>query len=510
MIKCAVKKKEVPENMERSPYKKDYFEKQKRSRNALFIVGAVLLVWLSIMIVMSLNNNSGETGISSKLKPTNTPPVQKNMPEREDAFPDDESEYYSEDEDDEELAQIREEIAKVTEDIQKKIARDNPSGEESDTEEVQEQPTAVENPAENKKKETKKDKIIDKRRYYLTALYDMAGGADIAVTDAYTSEIRLLENVTGKTKIVLFKEQDTPAGSLRYASLIYHNSGKIEGAVLDEYTGELKKITGLSNNNPVKTFKENEGSDYLRYSVSKEFILGDIVLYFTDTYTSEVRSTAVKSLPDSINIFKRNRGQGSRRYFSWVDYIGTSTHNFCIDTYTSEIREKTDLKVGEPVTFFTNGQDQGDLRYEGWTNWPEDGTIKIYALDTYTSEIRVLSTPSMEETVTLFENHSNNGENKGPYRRYTGGVGYITGRGIISFVMDTFTGEMRIKTGNPENYEKPIQYFKDTLKPGVCRYLPNIFYQLAGGVDVYVIDTFTGEIRVKTHVVGEQSLNLFR
>jgi hypothetical protein len=75
-------------------------------------------------------------------------------------------------------------------------------------------------------------------------------------------------------------------------------------------------------------------------------------------------------------------------------------------------------------------------------------------------------------------------------------------------VIDHFTSEVKIKIGGFSSEDQSIRLFSLPEKEGVQRYYARFLWQLTGGFDVYVIDSFTGEVRIKTHVVGP-SLKLF-
>lgn len=105
------------------------------------------IVGLSISAVTGRQDSARESEIITKPQPAQTPAAEEYTQIEEDSAAQDEYEDDYEEDDEEERAKMREKVAK----------------------------------------------LIDKRRYCLTALYDIAGGADIAVTDAYTSETRLIE-----------------------------------------------------------------------------------------------------------------------------------------------------------------------------------------------------------------------------------------------------------------------------------------------------------------------------
>ncbi|MCK4762692.1 MAG: hypothetical protein KAW12_10895 [Candidatus Aminicenantes bacterium] len=544
-----------PENTSRPKNKKFRYI----AAAAVFLMLTALAVFLMVNLVIEHQGNSGKKEISAAPQPGKKPGAAKNpQPQNTpaDAAAKEKEEF------DEEKAKSDAEINKVIEEINKRAAQKNqPQGESNDvkdknkkkeqngvvTEEVVEEKeiqTAGQPPTPAPQKD---NKITDRRRYLMVALYDLTGGADIAVTDSYTGETRLFEDVAGKKKIISFEEKpvpsaahkglkknipgqpdpkdsslrklpgsnskkQSPTGALRYTPLVFHNSGKIEGAVVDEYTGEMRKLTGLIPGRPLNPFKDNRktGAGELRYNVLTEFVAGDIILYFIDTFTGRVRAETVQELPGALNLFTgpRDPVAGSRRYFSWTNYGGDIlTHCFCIDAYTSEIKMLPDIRRKKAVTFFETNRDRGALRYEGWSLY-RHGHIQFFVIDTFTSEIKMSSLIEFEEPLKLFDNKDDTLTDR--HRRYTAGVGFLPNGAMITYAVDTFSGEIKIKTGDPGSLPGPARYFTAPKEAGVPRYQVSVFFQYESGVDVYQMDTFSGEIRIKTNVAGTQTLKLFQ
>ena len=79
--------------------------------------------------------------------------------------------------------------------------------------------------------------------------------------------------------------------------------------------------------------------------------------------------------------------------------------------------------------------------------------------------------------------------------------------GVDLYVLDSYTGEMRIRTNFIQ--DKPLALFDPDDEPGKRRFMELVAHQLKGGADVFVLDSFTGDVRIRYGVTDRSVLRFF-
>ncbi len=346
---------------------------------------------------------------------------------------------------------------------------------------------------------------IDRRRYFIHVLHDHYSLPDIIVYDSVTSEVRLLENRVVEGSLTPF---DSPALSphlnpdLRYVVTPFYKDSRIDCIVFDTYTGETRYIKGLKDNQPVTVFSRHPKAHPLRFSSRIVIDAGNIMFFVTDTFTGNVRSICREEPQAAFNLFSTpQKVYRPSRFYSIARYIGPALFLWCVDSHTGIVKNQKDINCGDNWQLFPHPTPGSHLmRYDVYPLCIGE-TISVFVQDAFTGEVRLYSAVNIDEPVDLFKGVDSPG-----YLRYQ--TWYSQGTlDITVYSMDMYTGEVRVSL-QPRG-DRFNLYKGAPVKAGQMRYDAATVFQVEGGVDIYIMDTFTSQIRLATHVKSPDSVKLF-
>ena len=327
-------------------------------------------------------------------------------------------------------------------------------------------------------------------------------GANLYVTDYHNHEIRKVVIATGAVT--------TLAGSLTHgyadgtgtaASFYYPDGIATDGTnlyVADSLNNEIRKVviaTGaVTTFAGTTTYGYTDGTGTVaRFSGPEGIATDGTNLYVGDTINSEIReiniaTAAVTTLAGSKSSGNTD-GSGASASFSLPEGIATDgTNIYVADCYNYEIR-KVAIATGAVTTLTTPPV----MRKPN--SIATDGT-DLYVADTSSNEILKVSMATGAVTPFAGSTSAGSSDGIGVAARFNKPYG-ITSDGTNLYVADTFNGEIRkivIATGDVTTIAGAVlSGHADGIGASASFYLPEGI--VTDGTNLYVADTFNNEIR---------------
>jgi hypothetical protein len=174
-----------------------------------------------------------------------------------------------------------------------------------------------------------------------------------------------------------------------------------------------------------------------------------------------------------------------------------------MDTVNSEVRVYAKIDDKKQVTLFEEVGLDDPPRYEGWVDY-ESGKIEFWAVDGFTGELKLINGVENLKQFKAFDNPLDEKD----WSRFDL-MTHWDDRIWWLYTFDSVTGEFISDTR--ESILKAYRYFPNVKYqiPQSRRYNFRLILQMTGGVDLYILDTYTSEIRVARSINARKNLSLF-
>ncbi len=475
--------------MKRGPYRQDYLQRRKRTKQMTLIFALVIAVLLPFLMTKPTDRTPGTTIDLYGARMGNDPARdmgagnKQQEPSAEQTNPQGEET----------------EIATPTPPLPLPQAKPEPAAPSATVAQSENQPDFQPVPK----------KVAERRRYYFNVLQDGTNEADIVVIDGYSGEVRVLNNVKTQQTLRPFTSDNNQALYYRYYVQSFHRDGAVAGIVMDMYTSEIKPFENIVQGVPVTLFDANRTTGTLRYTARCRFNSSEIDIYTTDTITGEVRWVSRPALPGSLQLFDEGtKGTGVRRYFTWVTYYYGRKYLHCLDSFTGAVNRFATGEREGTHRFGDSSSMVGDMRFDGLVLYRYKD-VQVVSMDQFTGEVRFNVTRSPQWPVTAGQPVSRAKGHPFGFRRYTLQTS-VRRQGLKAVAFDTFTGKFHIAFFS---YDQPVQsyrFFSQSQEKGVDRYQMWVLFNDDDTLDLFAIDTYTSQIKILRSIPGDTQGAIFQ
>ena len=343
-------------------------------------------------------------------------------------------------------------------------------------------------------------------RYSFSVKYQLLGGVDLYVLDSYTGEMRIKTNFTQDEPLALFDPDDKP-GKRRFVESVAHQlKGGADVFVFDSFTGEVRIRSGVTDRSVLRLFESSEGEGYFRYSAQVVQNSGKFDFFVTDLSGGETRIRRGLEGADSLSLFdeKERKDRGKPRYVAWIELNSGNIDFYILDTASGELRIRENVGNEKSLSLFEGVDSQGPVRFAAWVNY-NAGAREIFAQDRFTGELKMFTGVQGKKALRLFDLPVDDLA----WSRYQSWPDYVLDRYWI-YTFDSATSELT--SDSHPSFKKPYVFpaSRKYVPPMGRRYDGQLIRQLdGGGVILYVIDTYTSEVRVAKGIAGKGKVSLF-
>lgn len=485
------------ENMGNSPYRGDY-QKTRRLKIMILLIGLPLVLAATLLIVRGRTNRdiaekseaapvslqeSGKT-YPSEPEPSDSPAAEP------DRVPGPES-------------GIGEEFRKALDELLPQM-NGGEAPEESEKEKIPDETLLETEPGEEP--ETRIVDLFNHRRFNLSVRWQMRGGVDIFVTDSYTGEMRIRHNYIDDKPLVLFHPEPLE-GERRFFGLIERlREGGSSIFMIDSFTSEIRGRANVIQDQSISFFPKPAEGKLTRYSAQIIYNSGKIDVFVQDDCTSETRFVRGLDRIDSLALFSESDRQaipGLPHFSAWTELEYGGFHHFALDDVSGDLRIKRGIDNLQEVALFSPRKPDFPCRYSGWLEML-DNRIVFYGIDMYTGQLKLFSDLEGKTEIKLFDWPLDDKS----WPRYSMWVSYLYGKFLV-YTFDSVTAKVTVDT--VDSLSKPYRGVPVEIGPGPdqSRYQVQPQILMKGGVDVYVIDTFTGEVRIARSILGKKTVSTF-
>ncbi len=492
--------------MNGGPYRNEYLKKRRKG-GFLILFFSLIITGATILIVSGgKNKNATAQKTSNPAPPIMAKSSSENKKDSEKPSESEKSQVTvipAEEFLDEDAQAV---IANIQQQIERGKKKNQPQAQNKNTSSIA---IVEQSPAEPKGKEKEKVRVFldlfNKCRYSLLAKYEMQGGADLFVMNSYTGEVRFKTNYTGDGPLTLF-QSDEKHGQRRFFMLFARGlTSNAEVFVLDSDTGDIQMKTISGNSNSLRFFTQTREGENQRYSAHINYDNLKFDFIVTDIYTGKSKILRDVEKPSLISLFQGTRepGEATLRYSSWAEPNSGDTDLYSLDWATGLLRIRRKQSQQKELDPFPDKKSAGPNRYFGWVNY-NSGKVEFYAMDMYSGEFKIVPLPENKNEFQLFDYPMD----PQAWQRYDTWAEYwLNGYWIYTF--DTATG--LFKSDMVTSMQKPYFPFPDQefFPSESRRYEVSLIGRIQGGVIVYAIDTYTGEVRVFKDITEKKTIRLF-
>jgi len=398
-------------------------------------------------------------------------------------------------------------IAEIQQQIEQEKRKRNPTAENT----IEPEQNVAANRSEGKLRRGNGDAgpiyidLFNDCRYSFSVKYQLQGGVDLYVLDSYTGEMRIKTNFTQEKPLALFDPDDKP-GKRRFVESVAHQlKGGADVFVFDAFTGEVRFRSGVTDRSSLRLFEGSAGEGYFRYSAQVVQNSGKFDFFVTDLSGGEARIRRGLEGGESLSLFAENdrKDRGKPRYVAWVELNSGSIDFYILDTVSGKLRIRENVGNEKSLSLFEGVDSQGPERFAAWVNY-NAGAREIFAQDRFTGELKLFPDVQGKRELRLFDLPVVDLA----WTRYQSWPDYVLDRYWI-YTFDSATSELT--SDSHDSFKKPYA-FPASLKyvpPMGRRYDGQLIRQIGGGVILYVIDTYTSEVRVAKGIAGKGKVSLF-
>jgi hypothetical protein len=400
----------------------------------------------------------------------------------------------------------------VIAEIQRQIEQDRQKRNPRDENPTDPQMTATTDGSEEKSNKAQKESgpdyvdLFNDCRYSFTVKYQLLGGVDLYVLDSYTGEMRIKTNFTQDKPLALFDPDDKPGKRRFVESVAQQLKGGADVFVFDSFTGEVRFRSGVADRSSLRLFENSEGEGYFRYSAQVLQNSGKFDFFVTDLSGGETRIRRGLEGGDSLSLFAENdrKDRGKPRYVAWVELNSGNIDFYILDTVSGELRIREKIGDEKSLSLFEGVDSQGPVRFAAWVNY-NAGAREIFAQDRFTGELKLFPAVQGKRELRLFDLPVVDLA----WPRYQSWPDYVLDRYWI-YTFDSATSELT--SDSHDSFQKPYAFpaSRKYVPPMGRRYDGQLIRQIDGvGVILYVIDTYTSEVRVAKGIAGKGKVSLF-
>jgi hypothetical protein len=318
--------------------------------------------------------------------------------------------------------------------------------------------------------------------------------------------MRIKTNFTQDKPLALFDPDDKP-GKRRFVESVAHQlKGGADVFVFDSFTGEVRIRSGVTDSSVLRLFESSEGEGYFRYSAQVVQNSGKFDFFVTDLSGGETRIRRGLEGVDSLSLFdeKERKDKGKPRYVAWIELNSGNIDFYILDTVSGELRIRENVGNEKSLSLFEKVDSQGPERFAAWVNY-NAGAREIFAQDRFTGELKMFSGVQGKTALRLFDLPVDDLA----WTRYQSWPDYVLDRYWI-YTFDSATSELT--SDSHDSFKKPYAFpaTRKYVPPMGRRYDGQLIRQIdGGGVILYVIDTYTSEVRVAKGIAGKGKVMLF-
>jgi hypothetical protein len=340
----------------------------------------------------------------------------------------------------------------------------------------------------------------------MTVKHQSLGGVDIYVLDTYTGEMRVQPNTIASTPVTLFKP-DRLEGQRRFEELVAKLFwGGVDIYVLDTFTGEIRIRRRAEAEKSMRFFDRAEAGEYRRYSCCVYYNTGKLDFFVTDMVTGETRTELGVLSSDKVSLFSPadRRVKGCPRFLCWIEENSGHVDFYSLDMVSGSLRRHA-LTGGESlIPEIGRASNLGCNRFNGWVEY-NAGNIDFYAQDGFSSEIRVFPAMQDKKELQLFDLPVD----ERSWQRFHSWILFNPGQAEI-YTFDASAGAMKVdKLPAIGTSFRPVP--EPSPQPAAsARYqAERVLRRQNPGIELYVIDTYTSEIRIAKDVFEAKTYSLF-
>jgi hypothetical protein len=347
--------------------------------------------------------------------------------------------------------------------------------------------------------------LFNKCRYSFAIHYQQQGGVDIFVIDTYTGKMQIKTNYIENGPLTLFSA-DNQSGERRFFHMrtAYQTTGT-DVYVLDNFSSEIETAVVDSGAHAIQFFKAPKKERTSYYSAQVIYNSGKIDYFVFDDCSSEMRMLRGLDKPEAACLFNdpQKKMKSRPHFFSMVEMNSGYLDFYTMDMVNGEVRTCEKIGDKKQLMLFAEVSLDDPPRYGGWVDYTS-GMIEFWAVDGFNGELRLIKGVENLKNFKAFDNPLD----KTAWFRFDV-LAHWDDRIWWLYTFDSATGEFI--SDSRESLQKAYRYF-----PGVQYQIPqnrrynfSLILRIGGGVDLYVLDTYTSEIRVARSISEKKSLSLF-
>ena len=343
-------------------------------------------------------------------------------------------------------------------------------------------------------------------RYSMTVKYQLQGGVDIYVLDTYSGEIRIRTNYIESAPLSLFVP-DQLNGQRRFEELVANQSqGGADIYILDTFSGEIQIKSRVMGKKSMRFFAEVAAGGYRRYSCCIFYNSGKLDFYVTDMITGETRIRRGVVSAETISLFSAadRKANGCPHFSCWIELNSGHIDFYSLDGVSGELRKLDRIDEESQLPILGQPSDRGYNRFNGWVNYSA-GNIDFYAQDGFSSEIKLFPAIQGKKQLDLFDLPAD----ERAWQRFHSWILFNPGQ-VEIYTFDRAKGVIKVdKMPSFSGSYRPIAE-PDFQPAAQNRYeAAKIPRQQNPGIELYVIDTITSEIRIAKDVSETRTYSMF-
>jgi hypothetical protein len=347
--------------------------------------------------------------------------------------------------------------------------------------------------------------LFNKCRYSFSIRYQVQGGVDVFVIDTYTGKMQIQTNYIDNRPLTLFAADNINAERRFFHVRSAYQKAGADIYALDSFSSEIETAVVGSGTQTIQFFREPKKEKTSYYSAQVTYNSGKIDYFIFDDCSSEVRMLRGVAKPETICLFNEPEKKLKKRphYFSLVEMNSGYLDLYTMDMVNGEVRVRQKISDAKQFMLFEEVGLDDPPRYEGWVDY-ESGKIGIWTVDGFTGELKLINGVENLKQFKTFDNPLD----KTAWSRFD----VLSNRDNNFwwlYTFDSVTGEFVCDTR--ESLLKAYRYFPIVKYqiPQSRRYNFRLILLITGGVDLYVLDTYTSEIRVARSINARKNLSLF-
>jgi hypothetical protein len=347
--------------------------------------------------------------------------------------------------------------------------------------------------------------LFNKCRYGFSIRYKQQGGVDIFVIDTYTGKMQIKTNHIENGPLTLFAA-DNIKGERRFFLVdTAYQIALTDVFVLDNFTSAIETATVSSGVQNVQFFEAPKNERSSSYSAQIEYNSGKIDYFVFDDCSSETRLLRGAAKPEAICLFNepKKRMKSRPHFISRVEMNSGYLDLYTMDMVNGEVRIRQKIDDAKQIMLFEESGIDHPPRYEGWVDYAS-GEIEFWAVDGFSGELKLFKGVENQKQFMAFANPLD----KTAWSRFDV-LSHWDNHLWWLYTFDSVTGEFISDTR--ESFATAYRYFSSVPYevPQNRRYNFRLILQMTGGVDLYILDTYTSEIRVARSINEKKNLSLF-